>query len=79
MTAFRWDDPLSLDGQLSAEEILIRDTARRFARDELLPGIVQANRYETFDPEIMRRNLELGFGRASEISDQRPMFAASPR
>lgn len=30
-----------------------------------------------FDPAIMRGNLELGFGRAREISAQRPMFAAA--
>jgi glutaryl-CoA dehydrogenase len=57
---FKWDDPLLLDGQLSEEEILIRDTARGFARDTLFPGIIEANRHERFDPEILRGMGALG-------------------
>ncbi len=60
MHAFTWEDPLLLDGQLSEEEGLIRDTARKFAREHLLPGIVEANRHERFDPEILRGMGALG-------------------
>ncbi len=40
--AFLWDDPLLLDDQLSEDERMIRDTARDFAQDKLLPRIVEA-------------------------------------
>jgi glutaryl-CoA dehydrogenase len=58
---FHWQDPLLIDGQLSEEEKIIRDTAREFARDVLLPGIVEANRHEKFDPQLMREMGKLGF------------------
>ena len=49
-----WEDPLALDGQLTDEERMVRDSARDFARARLLPGIIAANRHEQFDPAIMR-------------------------
>lgn len=52
--AFRWDDPFQMADQLSEEERLIRDTAAAFARDRLMPGILLANRNETFDRAIFR-------------------------
>ncbi|MAR56584.1 MAG: acyl-CoA dehydrogenase [Rickettsiales bacterium] len=55
-----WEDPLHLDDQLTDEERLIRDTARDFAQNELLPGIILANRNEEFDPAIMRKMGEVG-------------------
>src|SRR5262250_2849000 len=58
---FQWDDPLLFDSQLSEEERLIKDTARKFARESLFPGIIEANRKEKFDPQIMREMGKLGF------------------
>ncbi len=58
--AFQWDDPFDLDSQLTAEERLVRDNARKFCNDVLMPNITEANRNEHFDPEIMRRFGELG-------------------
>ena len=49
-----WHDPLNLDAELTEDERLVRDAARAFARERLLPGIVEANRHEKFDPQIMR-------------------------
>ncbi|RMD90722.1 MAG: acyl-CoA dehydrogenase [Alphaproteobacteria bacterium] len=49
-----WQDPLLLDDMLSEEERLIRDSARQFARERLLPRVIEANRREHFDPAIMR-------------------------
>lgn len=49
-----WQDPLNLDGQLTDEERMVRDAARDFAQERLLPGIIEANRHETFDRAIMR-------------------------
>ncbi len=57
---FQWDDPFDIESQLSDDERLVRDSARAFCDSELLPGIVQANRNETFDPDLMRRFGELG-------------------
>ena len=51
---FNWDDPFLMAGQFSEEERLIRDAAAAFARERLMPGIVQANRHETFDRAIFR-------------------------
>lgn len=59
--SFDWADPFQLETLLSEEEVLIRDTARDFAQDRLMPRILEANRHETFDVEIMREMAELGF------------------
>ncbi|MDA8023951.1 MAG: acyl-CoA dehydrogenase [Gammaproteobacteria bacterium] len=53
--ADKWDDPFDLESQLSETEVLARDSAREFCRRELLPGVVAANREETFDRELMAR------------------------
>jgi glutaryl-CoA dehydrogenase len=58
---FSWEDPLLLDDQLSEEERLIRDSARDYCQEQLLPRIIEANRHEHFDREIMNEMGELGF------------------
>ena len=60
-TPFAWDDPFLLDDQLSGEERLIRDSARSFAQDRLMPGVVEANRHERFDRGIMNEMGVAGF------------------
>jgi glutaryl-CoA dehydrogenase len=57
---FVWDDPLLLEEQLSADERMVRDTARNYAQDKLMPRVVSANRQERFDREIMNELGELG-------------------
>jgi glutaryl-CoA dehydrogenase len=57
---FQWDDPLLLDDQLTEEERLIRDTARQYCQEKLMPRVLEANRYERFDREIMNELGELG-------------------
>ncbi len=59
--AFQWDDPFLLDEQLSEEERLIRDSARSYARDKLMPRILMAFREERFDREIFNEMGEMGF------------------
>ena len=59
--AFQWDDPLLLDDQLSEEERLVRDSARAFCQDKLMPRVLQANRDEIFHREIMTEMGALGF------------------
>jgi glutaryl-CoA dehydrogenase len=57
---FVWDDPLLLDDQLSEDERLVRDTARQYAQEKLMPRVLEANRHERFDREIMNELGELG-------------------
>ena len=57
---FQWEDPLLLEDQLSEEERLIRDTARQYCQDKLMPRILEANRHEKFDRTIMNEMGELG-------------------
>ena len=40
--SFAWDDPFLLDEQLTEDERLIRDTARAYAQDKLLPRVIKA-------------------------------------
>ena len=58
---FRWDDPFMLEQQLTEEERLVRDAARAFCQEKLLPRILEATRKERFDREIMNEFGELGF------------------
>lgn len=58
--AFQWEDPLLLDELLTDEERMIQQTARDFAQEKLLPGIIEANRHEKFDRNIMREMGALG-------------------
>ena len=57
---FRWDDPLLLDEQLTDEERLVRDSTRAYCQEKLLPRIVDANRHERFDREILNEMGALG-------------------
>lgn len=57
---FDWTDPFFLDQQLSDEECMVRDTARQFSRDVLLPRVIDDFREERFDPEVMQQMGQLG-------------------
>jgi glutaryl-CoA dehydrogenase len=50
---FDWTDPFLIEEQLTEDERLIRDTARGYARDKLMPRVIDANRHERFDRAIM--------------------------
>jgi Acyl-CoA dehydrogenase, N-terminal domain len=52
--AFAWDDPFLLDQQLTEDERMIRDTAREYAREKLLPRVTDAYMNEETDREIFR-------------------------
>jgi glutaryl-CoA dehydrogenase len=58
--AFLWDDPFLLDDQLSGEERMVRDAARDYCQDKLLPRILEANRREHFDRDIFFEMGQLG-------------------
>ena len=57
---YQWDDAFRFDEQLAEDERLVRDTARDYAQDKLMPRILDANRNEHFDIEIMNEMGELG-------------------
>ncbi len=57
---FLWDDPFLLEDQLSEDERLIRDTARAYAADKLLPRVTEAYLQEKTDPAIFREMGALG-------------------
>ncbi len=53
--SFAWNDPFDLDGQLSEDEKLVRDSTRAFAQGYLLPRVGEDYLEERFDREIMTR------------------------
>ncbi len=57
---FAWQDPLLFDSLLQPEERMIRDTVHEYAQSKLQPRILQANREQYFDPEIMTELGALG-------------------
>jgi glutaryl-CoA dehydrogenase len=60
-TKFVWEDPFLLDEQLTEDERLVRDAARGYCQDKLMPRVLEAFRHEKFDREIMNEMGELGF------------------
>lgn len=57
---FKWEDPLLLDQQLSEEERMVRDSAHKYCQERLMPRVLEANRHEHFDRDIMNEMGELG-------------------
>lgn len=57
---FDWQDALSLEGQLTEDERMMRDAARAYAQDKLQPRVIQAFRDELTDPEIFREMGQMG-------------------
>merc|ERR1711907_439078 len=58
--SFDWTDALNLECRLTEEERMVRDTARDFCTERLLPGVVDATRKEHFDRAIMSEFGQLG-------------------
>src|SRR5215469_1929587 len=58
---FDWADPLLLEDDLSEDERMVRDSARAYCQEKLLPRVIAANRHEHFDREIMNEMGALGF------------------
>ena len=57
---FAWDDPFLFEEQLGEDERLIRDSARAFAQERLMPRILEANRHEVIDRGVITEMGELG-------------------
>ncbi|MCM5678877.1 acyl-CoA dehydrogenase [Schlegelella sp. S2-27] len=58
--AFHWEDPLLLDQQLSDEERMVREAARAYCQDRLMPRVLESFRHEKTDAAIFREMGELG-------------------
>jgi glutaryl-CoA dehydrogenase len=59
--AFVWQDPLLLEEELAEDERMVRDSARAFAQDKLMPRILHAFREERVDRELLPELGALGF------------------
>jgi glutaryl-CoA dehydrogenase len=58
---FQWDDPFLLDDQLTEDERMVRDSARAYCQEKLLPRVTEAHRHERFDRAIFNEMGALGF------------------
>ena len=58
---FDWTDPLLIEDELGDDERMVRDTARAYCQQKLFPRVLEANRHERFDREIMNEMGALGF------------------
>ena len=59
--AFRWEDPFLFEEQLKDEERMVRDSARAYCQDKLLPRVLMAHREERFDRDVFTEMGALGF------------------
>ena len=60
LAQMEWSDPFLINGQLTEEERMIRDTAAAYCQERLLSRVIEANRHEVFHREIMSEMGELG-------------------
>jgi glutaryl-CoA dehydrogenase len=58
--SFDWADPFLLEAQLSEDERLIRDSTRDYCQEKLMPRVLEANRHEKFERDIVYEMGELG-------------------
>jgi len=57
---FEWADPFLMEDQLTEEERMIRDSAQSYCQEKLMTRVLEANRHERFDREIMTEMGEMG-------------------
>jgi alkylation response protein AidB-like acyl-CoA dehydrogenase len=50
-----------MDFNLTEEHIMIRDAARDFAQNELLPGVIERDENQHFPDELVKKMAALGF------------------
>ncbi|EAQ51063.1 MULTISPECIES: acyl-CoA dehydrogenase [Leeuwenhoekiella] len=50
-----------MDFSLSEEHIMIRDAAREFAQNELLPGVIERDEKQHFPKELIKKMGDMGF------------------
>lgn len=57
---YDWEDPFKMEDLLTEEERMVRDAARAYAQDKLLPRVTEAYSKELTDPSIFREMGEMG-------------------
>lgn len=50
-----------LNFNLTEEHLAVKEAARDFAQNELLPGVIERDNEQKFDPKLLKRMGELGF------------------
>ena len=58
--AFVWEDPFLLDQQLTEDERMVREAAKKYCQEKLAPRVLDAFRHEKTDPKIFREMGSLG-------------------
>src|SRR5512145_813952 len=58
---FQWEDPFLLGDQFGEDERMVRDSARAYCQEKLMPRVLEAHRHEKFDREIFNEMGALGF------------------
>ena len=66
---FNWEDPFCLDEQLTVDEKLIRDTAKSYAYQKLMPRVIDSFKNEKTDKEIFSEMGEIGLLGATVSSE----------
>jgi glutaryl-CoA dehydrogenase len=75
---FNWEDPLDLEGELTEEERMVRDTARDYAQEKLFPRVLKAYHDESYDPAVILEMGALGLARPSRRNMAAPASAMWP-
>ena len=57
---FVWEDPLGLEDELSEEERMVRDTAKGFAQDYLMPRVIAGLSRGDIRPNMLPEMGKLG-------------------
>lgn len=57
---FEWTDALNMETQLTDEEILMRDQVKSYCSQKLMPRILEANRHEKPDDNVLLEMGDLG-------------------
>lgn len=57
---FNWQDPFLIQDQLSEDELEIQSQLRNYCTKQLMPRVIQANRSENFDCNVMKELGALG-------------------
>ncbi len=61
LPSFDWTDPLLLGDMLDEDERMAFEAALKFVEQELQPGVLEANRNQTFDRGIYKKMGDAGF------------------
>ncbi len=69
-STFDWTDPFLLEQELSDDERMVQDNARRFCQDKLSPRARDDFRHERFDRGVMVAMGEMGFLGATLPEDE---------